>query len=384
MPKRKRTISQDMGYDLGEITNQEKRRSIGLYPDHDTQPFIEMSPGDFMAEPQPFVEFTQADCKAEPDDAMDYKTVYGSAQSCCECDCDMDQYIDYSLCALPTMHPDVDLAMDNNYADESLFLPSDSNLTHGLPNTDVEAAYNPPSTPRKLIHITTPTGTITLTPSQRIYARSYYDEVKYDDPKSTDYKFTTAAQLLHPHAFDAVGWSPEHYAGLTNPIRVPRSAYAPRPKPSPSEPVRRTVLTSNRDLAIIVGYMRHPVTPMHQLGTGLVHPDFPTTWAGVALLTEEQMDDIAQFYHQTGGWNQWWLQYPCPVLWRPEDGVWIKRRKMMEFIGIRKPERPPIEVVGWLNDLEEEVQRRVQEERVREERREELRRKMWLCGGGGL
>lgn len=372
MPKRKRTASQDIGYEPGEITNQEKRRSTGPYPDHDTQPFVEMSQSDCTPDPQPFVEITQADCKAEPEDPMDYKMTYGPGQSL---QYGMGQYIDYSHCDLPPLHPDVDLAMDNNYASDIIFMPRGRNIVNGLPNMDIEPAY-----PRKPIYITTPTGgIIPLTPCRRIYERSYYDDIKFD-PKSTDYIFTTAAELLDPRAFDIIGWSPEHYAGLTNPIRVPDSAYVPRPKPSRSDPVRRTVLTTNIDLALMVGWMRRRVTVMHQLGTGAVHPAFPTTWGAVALLTEEQLDSLAEFYHQTGGWNEWWLQYPCPMIWKRGDSVWVKRRKMMEFIGIRKPERPPIEVMRWMNDLENEVQRRVDAE----DEREELRRKIWLCRGGGM
>jgi hypothetical protein len=314
---------------------------------------------------------------------MDYEKANGAGRSL---EYDMDQYIDYSQCEVPAIHPDVDLALDNNYADDSHFLSCDSNMGLGQATdmpTNLEPNYNPPTNPPpEAVYITTPSGTIKLTPGRRFYARSYYDDLSYN-PQSTDYKFTTAAQLLDPHAFDTIGWSPEHYAGLTNPIPVPASAYNPRPKPSDSDPVRRTVLTTNSDLALMVGWMRKRITVMHQQGTGLVHPDFPTTWGGVALLTEEQLDSLAEFYHQTGR-NEWWLLYPCPMMWRREDSVWVKRRKMMEFIGIRKPLLPPVEVVEWLNELEDEIERRVAEEREREERREELKRKMWFCSGGEL
>ncbi|KAJ9149641.1 hypothetical protein NKR19_g5592 [Coniochaeta hoffmannii] len=409
MPKRKRTVSQDMGYGLGETSNQEKRRSMGLcpdqdmelelgeirependvpmslYTDHETQPFVELSQRDCKAEPEPFIPITQADCKADPEDPMEYQTTYGGTSLSYQYNNTGQRHIDYARYFPPRLHADVDLAMDNNYANDSLFLPSDSNMPHGVPGEAIDPADAAPSIPIKRTTITMPSGkTIQLTPWGRINAQTYYDDLTYN-PKSTTYRFTTAAQLLDPKAFKKIGWSPEHYAGLTNTIPVPRSAYVPKPKPSASDPPRRTVYATNHNLAQMVGYMRRPITVMHQQGTGAVHPDFPTTWAAVALLTEAQLDGLAEFYHQTGRWNEWWLQYPCPLVWDKEgDGVWVKRRKMMEFIGIRRPERPPVEVVTWLNDLEEEAQR-LHEEWVREEeRREERRMKMRYWRGGRM
>jgi hypothetical protein len=399
-----------MGYSMGDIKNQEKRRSMGLSPadaivyeldeisspeqrmsmsscpDHEAHPPAHHK--DYKPEPELFVEISQAQCKAETEDPADH-TDYPS----CRCfQFNGDQHPKYSYDGLP-LHPDVDLAMDNDYANDNLFLPSDSNMLQSLPSMEVDES--PSRNPRasgkeKELHITMPSGEkIKLTPSERIYARSYYDDLTYD-PKSTDYKFTTAAQLLEPKAFDALGWSPEHYAGLTNTIPVPASAYTAKPEPSAAAdqpvPPRRTVYTTNRDLALMVGWMRKPITRMYQQGTGAVHPDFPTTWAGVALLTEAQLDSIAEFYHQTAGWDsRWWLQYPCPLVWRrEEDSVWVKRRKMMEFIGIRRPELPPVEVVRWLDELEEEVGRRARAEREEEERREELLMKLWCRRGGRM
>lgn len=430
-PKRKRTVSLDLGCGLdqspeqkprctgefsgvcmqqfpGELSQDDLKPELDTimylpeYSGHEMRQFMGELPQNFMEacvetqgyagtswehDTEPFHELSQNECKAEPEEPMDYQKTYGSRLDQI-LDHRMDQYVESSICEqVPPLHPDVDLALDNNYADDSNFLPCDSNM--GLEGHAAEVATS--TTTEQPIYVTTPSGsTIKLTPSPRLYSRSYYDDLTYN-PKSTDYKFTTAAQLLNPHAFDDIGWSPEHYAGLTNPIAVPASAYLPRPPRSPSDPVRRTLLTTNRDLAMVVGWMRRRVTPMHQQGTGLVHPDFPTTWAGVALLTEEQLDALAEFYHQTGPTAEgglldlrWQLLYPCPMTWRrEEDGVWVKRRKMMEFIGIRKPAvRPPVEVVRWLDELEEEVCRRAEEERDREDEREELRRKLWACGGG--
>lgn len=386
-----------MGFDMNQGRDQKPRYS-GQYSGHGMQQFTsELSQHDkesvadttqsvpqcSVQDMEPFRELSQNECKSEPEDPMDFRIAYGNTGR--GLDYDRHRYIDYSLCELSPLHPDVDLALDNNYADDSQFEPCDSNVYSTTPsemtNTYVEPTYTPPtpSSPEP-VYITTSSGTIKLTPSPRFHTSSYYDDLSYN-PESTDYKFTTASQLLDPGAFDIIGWSPEHYAGLTNPIPVPASAYTPRPKPSPSDPIRRTVLTSNRDLALMVGWMRKRITVMHQQGTGLVHPDFPTTWGGVALLTEGQLDSLAEFYHQKA-WSEWRLLYPCPMFWRREDSVWVKRRKMMEFIGMRKPVPPPVEVVRWLDELEDEIERRIAEEREREERREELRRKMWFCSEG--
>jgi hypothetical protein len=333
--------------------------------------------------------------KAEREDSPDYHIVHDHhhhVPSDQISDHRMAELFDYTeyydqYCSPPQQHEDSDLALDRiDYTDDSQFDPRDSNIfTHPTPTYqatfDRSGTYNSATDPT----YDPDTFDVYTTPSSRydwLEARSKADVDAYN--RSTRYWFNTAAELLHPDAF-ASGWPPEAYAGLTNPIPVPASAYQRRPKRNPSDqPVRRTVLHTHADLAMCVGFMRRPITPIHQQGTGLIHPDFPTTVGAMALMTEAQMDSMAEFYHQTG-YSEWWLQYPSPMVWRrDEDNVWLKRRKMSEFIGIRRPRPPPGEVVGWMNELEAEIERRMAEARGEEEKREDLRRKMFFCKGGEL
>ncbi|OIW35362.1 hypothetical protein CONLIGDRAFT_676283 [Coniochaeta ligniaria NRRL 30616] len=361
MPKRQRTVSQVMDSDMNQDPSK-KPRYVGEYREN---------PEDDMQ--QSIGELSQKDMKSEPETTQSIPRYPN--------DDDMQQYREITQDECKAEPVDCDSAHGNS---DRQVLSCDSNMGLGhateATNNYVESTYSSITSRLDPVYITTSEGTIKLTPSPCFYTRSYYDDLSYN-PKSTDYKFTTAAELLDPRSFDILGWSPEHYAGLTNTIPVPPSAYQPRAKRSSSDPIRRTCLTSNHNLAWMVGWMRKPMKVMYQLGTGLVHPDFPATWGSVALLTEEQLDSLAEFYHQTS-WNEWLLLYPCPIMWRWEDNVWVKRRKMMEFIGIRKPLPPPVEVVQWLDELENEIGRRLEEEREREERQEELRLKMWLCREG--
>lgn len=80
--------------------------------------------------------------------------------------------------------------------------------------------------------------------------------------------------------------------------------------------------------------MTLPLAPLVQMTTGAVHPSFPTTLLKFWLLTEQQLDDLAHFYHQrTPG--PWTLQYPCPITWSPDLKLEDKRRKMGKFMGLR-------------------------------------------------
>ncbi|KAB5563565.1 hypothetical protein GE09DRAFT_787258 [Coniochaeta sp. 2T2.1] len=335
---------------------------------------------------------TQAQCQAEPEDAETRRSrAFASLPT---------RETAWDLSARPEQHPDSDLAIDELWArlDDKFgptFWPNADFLDAKLDGpTSLTVDYlNPVSPPKEPVDVTLDDGsTLTLHPHYPAYERSYYDDLTYGDqgPKE-GYRFTTAAQILlgYPKNYDGVGWSPEHYAGLANTIPVPPTAYTkPRHKNSESAPIWKSLLHSDHDLAYYVGLARRPLRFMYQQGTGMVHPSFPRTWGHVALLTEDQLDSIAEFYHQTGNedWktaSRWWAQYPCPVQWKTnEDNVWVKRRKMMNFIGIRQPELPPVEVCQMLKDLEDEVQRRNDARREEERRIDDMYAKMFLAGGG--
>ena len=60
-------------------------------------------------------------------------------------------------------------------------------------------------------------------------------------------------------------------------------------------------------------HLLRPLSPLLSIETGLPHPDFPATLLHYHLLTSEQLDDLAHFYHQrTPG--RYSSNYPMPVV----------------------------------------------------------------------
>ncbi|KAJ4394743.1 hypothetical protein N0V93_003962 [Gnomoniopsis smithogilvyi] len=95
---------------------------------------------------------------------------------------------------------------------------------------------------------------------------------------------------------------------------------------------RRT--TRNKALDKKIQQMALPLAPLVQLTSGHVHPAFPSTLLSFWLLTSEQLDELAQFYHQRSP-CQWTRHYPCPISWAEGLTVEEKRRKIGKFIGLR-------------------------------------------------
>jgi hypothetical protein len=101
------------------------------------------------------------------------------------------------------------------------------------------------------------------------------------------------------------------------------------------------------------------LAPLVQLTTGAVHPDFPRTLLAFWLLTDDQLDALAHFYHQRTP-CYWTAQYPCPVTWPPGLSLEEKRRKLGKFIGLRGCDTPiealvAGEVVERLRRSEDEI-----------------------------
>lgn len=114
--------------------------------------------------------------------------------------------------------------------------------------------------------------------------------------------------------------------------------------------------------------MALPLAPLVRLTTGEVHPVFPSTLLNFWLLTSEQCDELAHFYHQrTPG--IYTRHYPCPVVWRTDATLEEKRRRIGRFIGLRGCESP-VRVLS-----EEEIIRGVREERERAMEEERARGK---------
>lgn len=80
--------------------------------------------------------------------------------------------------------------------------------------------------------------------------------------------------------------------------------------------------------------MALPLAPLVQLTSGHVHPAFPPTLLNFWLLTDDQLDQIAHFYHQREP-CQWTRHYPCPITWSEGLTIEEKRRKIGKFIGLR-------------------------------------------------
>lgn len=113
----------------------------------------------------------------------------------------------------------------------------------------------------------------------------------------------------------------------------------------------------NPALAAKISQLSLPLAPLVSLPNGQVHPQFPKTLLNFWLLTTDQLDELAHFYHQRtpGPWSS---QYPCPINWRNDAtiGKWNlsptivqtnsyaiqeeKRMKIGRFIGLRGCESP--------------------------------------------
>ncbi len=85
--------------------------------------------------------------------------------------------------------------------------------------------------------------------------------------------------------------------------------------------------------------MALPLAPLVQLTTGQVHPAFPTTLLNFWLLTDDELEQLAHFYHQRTPCPLT-QHYPCPIQWRPDLSLEDKRRKIGRFIGLRGCESP--------------------------------------------
>ena len=56
-----------------------------------------------------------------------------------------------------------------------------------------------------------------------------------------------------------------------------------------------------------------PLIPLVSVSTGLAHPEFPTSLLQYHLLTHEQVDDLARWYHQVSPPVAETWKYPCPI-----------------------------------------------------------------------
>ncbi|KEQ92039.1 hypothetical protein AUEXF2481DRAFT_91639 [Aureobasidium subglaciale EXF-2481] len=188
--------------------------------------------------------------------------------------------------------------------------------------------------------------------------------------------------------------------------------------------------TKKDQLASKIAHLKLRLAPLVPLPAGSPHPDFPRTLLDYHLLTEEQLDGIASYYHQStpGIWtyqypacmnwdkemlakrrasvaqhlrrasqvesNQWWesllaaeeAENAVVVKRRPSvqftegltdaERISIKRRKFGKFIGLMNCETPVEEIEGRLRASMKKAIRLAQEELRRAEEWELRRSKM--------
>ncbi|KAI9902998.1 hypothetical protein N3K66_002350 [Trichothecium roseum] len=137
--------------------------------------------------------------------------------------------------------------------------------------------------------------------------------------------------------------------------KIPRSSLARR----------RAARNSNPDFHEKLRLMSLELSPLVQLTTGAVHPDFPRRVVQFWLLTDAQLESLAAFYHQRDVCDLT-AQYPCPVRWDSTLPLEDKRRRMGRFIGLRGCETPVSlrsedDIAGdarWARFLEDDERRR--------------------------
>lgn len=130
--------------------------------------------------------------------------------------------------------------------------------------------------------------------------------------------------------------------------------------------------------------MRLVLCPIRQLPYGDIHPSLPQCVLRYWLLTEDEIDGIAQFYHQTDRSHPYFDRYPGKMNWdnqwlsRPdertsprelrqlltdEERLAMKRRRVGKFIGLRGCQTPSYEVNKRFEWLEGRFERLIERER---------------------
>lgn len=189
---------------------------------------------------------------------------------------------------------------------------------------------------------------------------------------------TTRKQLKRPRS------PPPHYH-----MTVAPSLSSTLNNPDPSQPVGAHPFTLQPGLRTAyfnaVNHLTTPLVPLISVTTGLPHPSFPRSLLQYHLLTHQQLDSLARWYHQSEPAIRESFDYPA---WIPpytnRDGsdtgfeevpLSTKRRRWGRFIGLRGCESPTVE------ESEEALVERMEREwqRARERARDEeiAREKGW-------
>lgn len=125
----------------------------------------------------------------------------------------------------------------------------------------------------------------------------------------------------------------------------------------------------NPALARKLEQMARRLLPLVELDQGRTHPSFPQTVLSFWLLTDEQLESLAHFYHQKIP-NQYTDLYPCKITWRHNMSLEEKHHEMGKFIGL--PGR------DLYTQLRTDEDNRAEDRRARLAAEDEMRRRK-LC-----
>lgn len=158
--------------------------------------------------------------------------------------------------------------------------------------------------------------------------------------------------------------------------------------------VHRPQTPQQKHLQASVAHLASQLVPLISVRTGQAHPGFPKSLLQYHLLTHDQLDDLARWYHQTidAGEERW--MYPCPIAW---DKVWCdssssstsitenvsrrqlvdldtKRRRWGRFIGLKGCDSP---VEEQQESLTERMEREWRAALRKAEEEQRVREKLW-------
>ncbi|KAL2437142.1 hypothetical protein ABEF95_016578 [Exophiala dermatitidis] len=179
-------------------------------------------------------------------------------------------------------------------------------------------------------------------------------------------------------------------------------------RPSGTEEYSPTTLRNRIQYMHNVEHLRAPLVPLISVSCGLAHPVFPTTLLQYHLLTHEQLDDLARWYHQVDPPVDETFMYPAWIpAWTSLDSesadangnailsgpdpdaennnttttgsvvdLETKRRRFGRFIGLRGCDSPTAATAAEA-ERPEELARRMEREWRRALRRAEEEEMAW-------
>lgn len=148
--------------------------------------------------------------------------------------------------------------------------------------------------------------------------------------------------------------------------------YQPPIQPAKMPSIRRK---QNPEFKARVDRLRLPLAPLVEVVDCKIHPAFPKSVLHYYLLTDQELEDLAHFYHQRTP-SYWTAQYHFPMRWRAGLTTNEKRRKFGRFIGLRGCETPKIQSSATVK-TEEELEAELWEEARRERLASDQRKRKW-------